>query len=175
MDALRSAARRDTGETLVELLVAVVVMGIAAAALVGGIATSITMSDIHHKQATAGTAVRDYAEALQNAIATNAKYTPCASASAYAASAIGYTAPAGYTAQVVAPNGVAYWEDATTSPTMSPGGFATTCPTKVNGVANNDSGLQKISLQVASNDARATETLTIIIRKPCRPGETACS
>jgi len=170
-----SSARRDAGETLVELLLAVVVMGIAAVALVGGIATSITMSDIHHKQATAGAAVRDFAEALQNAIATNATYTPCAPASAYAPAAIGYTAPAGYTAQVVAPNGVAYWEDATTSPTMSPGGFAASCPMTVNGVTNNDSGLQRVSLQVASNDLRATETLTIVVRKPCRPGDTTCS
>ena len=55
----------DTGETLIELIMAVAIMGITIVAIVGGIATSILMSDIHRKQTTAGASVRNYADTLQ--------------------------------------------------------------------------------------------------------------
>ena len=43
----------ERGETLVEMLLAVAIMGIAAVALMAGLTTSVLMSDIHRKQATA--------------------------------------------------------------------------------------------------------------------------
>ena len=55
----------DTGETLVELIIAVAIMGIAVVAIVGGMATFILMSDVHRKQASAGANVRNYAEAVK--------------------------------------------------------------------------------------------------------------
>src|SRR5664279_767957 len=59
----------DEGETLIELIIAVAIMGIAVVAIVGGIATAIFMSDIHRKQATAGAYVRNYAEAVETYVA----------------------------------------------------------------------------------------------------------
>ena len=61
--------RRDAGESLIELLIAVAIMGIAVVAVVGLITTGIVMSDIHHKQAIAGAYVRDYAEYVENFVA----------------------------------------------------------------------------------------------------------
>jgi len=48
----------ERGETLLELVVAVTIMGLAVAAIVGGMATSIMMSDIHRQEARAGAAAR---------------------------------------------------------------------------------------------------------------------
>lgn len=73
------AAASERGETLLELLVAVVIMGIALVAIVGGLVISIHVSDIHRKQATAGTLVRNYAEAIENSVA-NGTFNSCADA-----------------------------------------------------------------------------------------------
>jgi Tfp pilus assembly protein PilV len=148
----------DHGETLIEVLMAVVIMGIAVVSIIAGIGTAIVVSDIHHKQATAGAAVRDYAEALENSVA--------ASPSGYSAAACGnpslyavYTPPSGYTATVL---GVRDWNDSAADPSTWAWEPAGTCV---------DHGVQKVSLRVASTDSRATETLDVIIRRPCRQAD----
>lgn len=60
------APAEDRGETLVEILVAVTIMGIASAAFLGGLMMNVQGSDIHAKQAKAQAAVRNYAEAVQS-------------------------------------------------------------------------------------------------------------
>jgi len=146
---MRSRAPRaanQAGETLIELLMAMSILGTAVVALVGGIGTSIVMSDIHRKQATAGAVVRTYAEAIQSGVTTSTKpYVDCANVSAYASPA-GFTQVGGYTATVVA---VTYWSGTA---------FATTC--------SSDEGVQKLALRVSSADAKAVETLELIIRDP---------
>lgn len=52
--------------TLVEVLVAVMILGVAFVALLGGFGTSIASSDLHRKQAVAETAIRRYAEAIKD-------------------------------------------------------------------------------------------------------------
>jgi len=155
METPPSVTPKDAGETLIELLMAVVIMGIAIVAVVGGISTSIMMSDIHHKQATAGAYVRDFAEAVENGVATSSKYTTGATAATVYG---GLYAPpiSGYTASVTA---VACWSG-------SAFGAVEPCT---------DSGVQRVSLKVASSDGRASETLDLIIRMPCRPSDAACS
>jgi hypothetical protein len=144
------------------LLVAVVIMGIAIVAVVGGISTSIMMSDIHHKQATAGASVRDYAEAIETFVAGGG-YASCATPATYSPVKVGYSAPTGYTAAITA---LTYWQDSTTTPTQATPAFYATCPTKTNNVAG-DSGLQQLSLKVSSADGRATEKLIVVLRQPC--------
>jgi type II secretory pathway pseudopilin PulG len=166
METPPSVMPKDVGETLIELLVAVVIMGIAVVAVVGGIATSITMSDVHRKEATAASSARDYAEALQNAIATGNAYKSCETPSdgKYAASAVGYAPPAGFTPSVAS---ITYWQDATTIPAPqsgNPPGFYFTCPSLTNGVAAVE--VQKVTLTVKSNDGRASESVDMIVRKP---------
>ena len=140
----------DRGETLLELLVAIMIIGIAVVVIVGGLVTSVLMSDIHRKQATAGTAVRDYAEAIENAVA-GGSYVSCATRSSYAT---GYTPPSGYTASVT---GVAYWSGTAWQPT---------CGT--------DTGLQQLTVRVASSDGRAAEQVVIVVRKRCGLADTLC-
>jgi Tfp pilus assembly protein PilV len=127
----------DRGETLLELLVAVTIMGIAVVAIVAGIGTSILLSDVHRKQATAGWAARDYAEAI-----THAGFHSCANP-AYYQTAAGYTAPSGYDATVLS---VTNWTGTS---------WGATCAGAV---------LQQVTVQVASHDGRVSERLVFVMR-----------
>jgi type II secretory pathway pseudopilin PulG len=151
----------DRGETLLELLIALVILGIAVVAIVGGLASSILISDVHRRQTQSGVIVRDYAEALQAAVtADQANYVACAGPASYAPSAAavaatGFTVPSGYTATA----SVQYWNGSTFG----------SCP------AGGDTGLQRVTLTVSSDDGRARQTLVVLLRKPCRPTDAACS
>jgi type II secretory pathway pseudopilin PulG len=143
----------DRGEALLEVLIAVVIMGIAFVAIIGGLVTSVLLSDVHRKQATAGSAVRDYAETIEKYVAAG-HYVPCATTTSYAFGSVGFTKPGGYTPSV---NAVVYWNG---------GAWVSGCGT--------DLGLQQLKVQVASTDLRASEQLTIVVRKPCGLGMTIC-
>lgn len=136
----RSWLGADDGLSLVELLVAVAILGIAFVAIVGGMMTAVLVSDIHRKQATAGTALRAYAETIEAAA-----YEQCTAGNLPAYS---YTPPAGFSASI---DGVQVWDEAT------PAGFVD--------CASTDPGLQRLQLTVASADGRARETLQVIKRR----------
>lgn len=145
----------DRGETLIEVLVAVAIMSVAVVAVVGGLVTCVLVTDIHRKQAVAGGAVRDYAEAIENTVAAGG-YVACASTTSYA-SPTGFAAPAGYTRSVVA-GSLRYF---------SGGAWQAGCGT--------DTGLQRLTLQVASDDGRAREQLMVVLRRPCRVSDAPCA
>jgi type II secretory pathway pseudopilin PulG len=141
----------DRGETLIELVVAVAIMGVAVVALVGGLGTAILMSDVHRKQAVAGANVRAFAEAVAASVAASPSgyVVNCADPRGpYAAS---FTPDAGYAAEVLV---VRYL--------TTGNAFVDTC-------VGDDIGVQRVTLRVRSNDGRAVETLDVIVRKPCRP------
>jgi Tfp pilus assembly protein PilE len=135
----------DKGETLIELMIAVAIMGIVVVAIVGGIATSIMMSDIHRKQATAGAYVRNYAEAVVAYVAAGS-FDASASPD-YSPSKVVFAAPAGFVASLTS---VRCWVDASNQ--------FSSCTT--------GSSVQQVTLNVASSDSRASETLLVIVRKP---------
>ncbi len=140
--------RSERGDTLVEIMVAVLIMGIAVVAVLAGVAVSIRMSDVHRKQSQAGAFIRDFAEAVENAVqASPTAYVNCAAAGAYDSY---YTSPSA-SFVVATPTPVKYWTGST---------FGTTCTT--------DTGVQQLSLRINSSDNLVSETLVIIIRKPCR-------
>lgn len=66
--------RDERGTTLVELLIAVVILGTAFTALLGGIANGMMTSDVNRKQAQSSDLLRSYAE--------NVAYVPCGPAPA---------------------------------------------------------------------------------------------
>jgi len=145
--------RGDDGETLVELIVAVAILGIAAVAILAGMQLSVKASDIHRKEATGGAHVRSFAEAIQDYVDT-AGYRPCGSAkNDYQAVA---ALPTGYTASV---ESVQSW-------------------TGTAWAACDSSGTQRLDLKVTSPgnaSRRSEETLTVILREPCnKAGDTPC-
>lgn len=162
----------DDGETLAELLVAVVILAVAVVAIVGGLATGIAMSATHRKQAQAGVYLRAFASAIEGSIAApSTGYVECASTYG------GYsTGDPKFIAEVT---DVDYW----IFPPSSPGGPPPTSigefdPDRSDCLAavdpqGRDSGVQRVTLQVSAAPG-IVETLDIIIRRPCRTGDASC-
>ena len=140
MHGARLVGRRgEQGTTMVELLVAVAILGVAFVSILGGMATSITASDIHRKQADGLALVTRNAEAVKAA-----PYVACAGPAAYEAA---LSVASGYSVSVTA---VAFLDGA---------GFVTTCTT--------DPGIQRVSLEAkATSGTEGVETVDVIKRKP---------
>jgi type II secretory pathway pseudopilin PulG len=145
---------RDRGETLLELIIAVVIMGVAVVAIVGGLATSILVSDMHRKQATAGASARDYAETIEAWVA--AGHYDGGAAPDYGPATVHFTAPGGFTASV---QSVKCWNTA--------GSSWQSCGTDV--------GLEQVTVQVRSADGRAAEQVVVVLRRPCGLSDSLCA
>ncbi len=153
----RLASRSDAGVTLIETIMSIAILSIAGVAIMSGLALSVKSSDIHRKQATGGAYVRSYAEAIERYLDTEGNYVGCAGAGTYSAAVVGFTLPTGYTAQ-----------QAAAQPLAGDGSVISSgsCPSR-------DKGVQRLTLSVSSTDSRATERLTIVVRKACGTG-TSC-
>jgi type II secretory pathway pseudopilin PulG len=140
----RGAGHR--GETLVETLLTVVLLGILASGIVGALFTTIRVSDLDAQQAVAEPLIRSYAEAWRRV-----PYAPCTAGSSvdpYAATAPpGFTLPSGASASVIS---VRFWDGTSTAPAS----FVATCP------AGGDQGFQQLTLRVQTRRGPA-QTLTI--------------
>jgi hypothetical protein len=130
----------------------IAIIGIALTAVMGVMSSGILMSDVHRKQAVAGTVVAGYAESVKQAVKTNGYQVSCAPT--YAST---FATPTGYVKSIIS---VSFWTTA---------GFQTTCST------TGDVGVQRLTLRVASSDGRASERVVVVVRKPCRPIDAACS
>ncbi|MFF4323358.1 prepilin-type N-terminal cleavage/methylation domain-containing protein [Streptomyces sp. NPDC001568] len=127
--------RGEEGETLVEVLVAVVLMGVAFVAIFGGMGTAIISSVTQQKVTGADSVIRSAAEKV-----VGAPYVSCAR---------GYetpTPPAGYTVTVT----IEYWDGV--------GAFGPTCPTA-------DTGVQKVTLTVHSTGPHSVRDATLEVVK----------
>lgn len=100
----------EAGVSLVEVLVAVTILGVAVAGITSGLGTASLASDYHRKGVNADTVVRDYAEAIKQHV-RRGRYMECATNSAtgndYSPDQVGYTVPSGYTADI-AEDGIRY-------------------------------------------------------------------
>jgi hypothetical protein len=139
--------RSEAGETLTELIVAVAILGIAIVAIVGGLADALVSSTVDRGHASANSAARNTAEALQdptNSTGTNTgiAYVPCATT---------YSLPAQPNATVAIVS-ITYWNG---SASANPGAFVNNCPS--------DKGLQRITIKATSG--RASDTVTVIKRR----------
>jgi type II secretory pathway pseudopilin PulG len=136
--ALRKPAGPDDGTTLIEVMMAVAVLGIAFATLVGGMFAFTYGAESNSRQASGAAYIREYAEAV-----AGATYQPCANR--YATT--GFNLPAGWSASAMV---VSYWNAST---------FVGVCPTP-------DLGLQRVHLTLSSIDGRDQESVDIVKRTP---------
>ena len=141
-------SRGERGETLIELLATIVIMGTVVIAVVAGIGVAVTASDENTKQVNALTVLRNYAEAI-----ASAKYLPCATATNYLPGAVGYTAPSGYSVSIV--GSVTYYDGTSSSPAV----YVASCPTP-------DGGAQRMTIRAQSSDNRADRSFEIVKRGP---------
>lgn len=142
MQRLRGVARNDEGETLVELMVAVAILGIAAVAILSGLILSVKASTVHGNQASGGAYVRSFAEAIQASIESGGYKATCADAE---------NATSGYRSVTVP-------------------GIPSAYDKAVAACVQLADGLQQLELTVTTTgdtSHRAVERLTVFIRKPC--------
>ncbi|WP_028638433.1 type IV pilus modification PilV family protein [Nocardioides sp. URHA0032] len=170
----------DRGESLIEMLVAIVILGIAAVAILAGLSLAVKSSAMGRTQATGGTYVRSVAEAIQSYVAASpSHYKPCAGANAYIGAAAPTTVgevdhysavatfdlPHGYT---VAQAKAQRWTPSVTAAPWQ------TSPSS----CSDDGGSQRIDLTVTSSGTgvdQAVEQLTLIVRNPCTgPADSPC-
>jgi type II secretory pathway pseudopilin PulG len=161
MHSLRRRLREEGGETLLELVMALGILGIAIVAIASTMAISTAVSANHRNEASAQTYARDYAEQIEAYVASGTSgsphYVACAGANAYSPGTVGYTVPTGFTATVTAASA---WNGSNW------------------GACSTDPGFQKVSVTVASADtgvAAATESVDVVLRNPCRDTDGTCS
>ena len=144
------ASSRDRGETLIEVVLAVAILGITVVAIMGGMVTTILGSDIHRKQSVATTVLTGSAEVLKEPATT---FEPCATTTSagYLAAVAAVNRPAGWPAPVI--TSLSYWDGTA---------FQSTCYDKA--AFGRLLRLQQITLRVSSPDGRSVETLDLVKR-----------
>jgi type II secretory pathway pseudopilin PulG len=122
--ALRRLLRNrqsEAGDTLIEILITVAVLGGCAVALIITFGTAISASADHRSLVSNATVLRNVEQAAyyQLALQPTPLFTACATTTSY--SSINYGTPTGYTASMPASPGVEYWNATTNS-------FGSSCP-----------------------------------------------
>jgi type II secretory pathway pseudopilin PulG len=159
----------EQGETLLEILIAVAIMGIATAAILGLFQESIGASTIHKEQSVAGSLLDNFAEYMQDQ--GTAPYTDCPSAStAYA------TDMSTFVGLTQTPTSVVFESDSSKyqlSLTISSGQIgapgsnpSVTYPPDSTSAAcsavSTDQGVQRLALTVTSTDSKVAETVQVV-------------
>jgi prepilin-type N-terminal cleavage/methylation domain-containing protein len=150
----------ERGDTLLEVLLAVAILGIAGTAIMTGFGTSIAMSDVHRKLTSGAADSRNYGELLVKAVdgqpsAYQACVDPISGVTTPSATILnGYRSTVTFTPSAnntIALTAIGYWNGTS---------FVATCPAV-------DKGLQRVTVAVTSTDNRAGSTVQVVIRKPC--------
>jgi Tfp pilus assembly protein PilV len=143
-------ARSDSGETLVEVLVAVVILGLAVVSILGGFGTALRVGVLHRDTAKEDSILRSYGEDI-----VNAGYQQCTPAGTGSAPTYSSQTIDGYVASVT---NVAYWTSGSN-------------PATFGGCANDSSGAEKVTIQVVApavngvTHTQLTESLDIFVRQ----------
>jgi len=100
----RSANRDESGSTLIEVLIALVLIGIISAALLGAFASAISASGTHRTLTSLDAVLRNLVESAKSEIQqqTNPEFTNCATSYVLASAPMPQTGGAGSTVTVFA-------------------------------------------------------------------------
>ncbi|NQU36830.1 MAG: prepilin-type N-terminal cleavage/methylation domain-containing protein [Actinobacteria bacterium] len=141
---------RDAGETLIELVISIALLGIGATLVIGTLFTGIKATSLTTGTATNQNALLDWAEQIEAM-----PYAPCAQTSGYVNLVL---LPAGTTLSITE---IGIWDGAA---------YQVSTPACV---PANDQGLQEITLRAESlvaNPTPAQAELVIIKRRGCESG-----
>lgn len=151
-DASGSARPPDAGLTLIEVLVATLIVAIAGAAVVGGLGTVARSSAQHRTLANEETTIRDVAELLVKPPNTSTDpYTNCTSTTTPSYTDPVSTPPTNLTVAIAV---TGYWNGMSgTTPT-----FSGSCP------SGGDEGMQqvKVTISAPAQQGGLKESLTVI-------------
>jgi hypothetical protein len=136
----------DRGESLLELIVAILILGTCVVAIGTGIALSIKISDVHRGQAIAQQYLHNDAEILQN----TGTYTACTlGTTPDYPTQVALPAPPDGGPWGVSQSDIKFWNGAS---------FASSCP-----IAG-DPGLQQVTLTIKRADGLVAESLVLALR-----------
>lgn len=137
----------DAGETLLEVVLAVLFIGLVVVTLVGGLGTAASLSESHRDVTSAEVELKAGAEALKAAT-----YVPAATTATYALAVSSAPTSSGFKREVTAVKCIA-----TTTSTFDLSSA---------GSCSSSSVLQSITVAVTSAADGVSESITIIKRKP---------
>ena len=151
-------SRDERGESLVEILIAMMILGIAAAALLGGLATGFFSSGIHREQTDSGALLASAGESLLDD--TLNPYYPCATLANIAHEynpTNGVSIPTGWSTSDVAITAISWWTAAQNTGQQ----FATSgsCPDTASGGVLQ---MQKITVTITSPDGKVSQSRTFL-------------
>jgi type II secretory pathway pseudopilin PulG len=144
-------ARREAGDTLIEVLIALVIISIAVTGLMGALITSITTSGEHRSLTVEDTVLRSYAESYENQIQyqSSPDFRECWTEPQYQDVLVSPPTPPSYPMTVTFT--VQYWN-------KNGSAFDDTCG------PNDMTGVQLITLRASGSGA--TQTLSFVVRNP---------
>ena len=134
------------GSSLIEVLLAAAILGIAVVVLIGGLGTAVLSTEQHRGQASAAAYLRAAAEAVRGQ-----SFQPCAGTSTYTLAGVVPVSDANYVATVTA----------LTHYTGSTGSLAVLSP-----CVPSIEDVQYVTLAISTTDGRVTESVTIGMRRP---------
>lgn len=170
-----SALGEDVGTTLLEIVIAVMIMGIGTTAVLGAMGTAISTSSMHRQQTVAGRILDNFAEHMKSEV--SAPYVSCTASpgapAAYAGYRDAFVALAAAASTASTPNNVHEPEIGryTLSVAVSAGVPAATLgadpgvtypdPSAPGACSSTDEGIQQLTLTVTTPDGRAGESVAI--------------
>jgi prepilin-type N-terminal cleavage/methylation domain-containing protein len=139
------SARNDAGFTLVEMLIAIVMVGLIASVLMTSLGTVIRSSKKSDSHARLEAVLSSVADRL-----TTTAFIPCARTTSYASAASSASGSIGWQPSTVVVTSVQYWNSSTNT-------FGSTC--SASSVVNS---IQKIRVVVTSPDGKSSRDLEVV-------------
>ena len=135
---MRARRPRDAGETLIEILLSIAIMGLGLVALLSAMGTAVATSGLHARQAGEVQGIQSFVQAVQD--------SPYVTSCPTIYSPAGYTDPFGYTLS------------ASVTGYASGVAFSPTCITP-------DQGVQQVRVKIHQNDGRVGDESFVIYKR----------